>query len=114
VSLGVVGIGQEARADLTLANPGSQALTIERVETSCSCLTIAPRSIRIAPGESKTLSLEFDPSEEPDFRGGLSIDVTGFAAGGVAFHTRAKLEVRTEAPEEIGELVPSPNEEAQP
>jgi Protein of unknown function (DUF1573) len=67
VSLGVVRSGQKASATLTLVNRGLQVLAIERIETSCSCLMITPESIRIGPGESKVLMLEFDPSAEPDF-----------------------------------------------
>jgi len=60
------------------------------------------------------ISVEFDPSSEPDFHGGLSIDVTGYAAERVAFHTLAKLVVRTQSHEEVGELVASPKGEGQP
>ena len=95
-------------------NHGSKPVSIERIETSCPCLTITPGSFRIGPGEKKGAAVEFDPSAEPDFRGGLSIDVTGYAAGGVAFHTLVRLEVKREPLDEIGDLVPSPNEEARP
>jgi len=114
VSLGVVNSGQKATAAFTLVNHLSHALTIERIETSCPCLRIKPGSIRIEPDERKVLAVEFDPSTEPDFHGGLSIDVTGYAAERVVFHTLAKLEVRTESHEDHGELVPSPKGKAQP
>ncbi len=111
VSLGVVSSGQKARASLTLLNRGPQPVTVERIDTGCPCLRTKPEWIRIAPGEAKVLAVEFDPSAEPDFRGGLSIVVTGWAAGQVAFHTQVKLEVPAEAPKGVGKLAPYPNEE---
>jgi len=114
VSLGVVSRGQRANAAFSLANRGSLTLTIERIETSCACLSTTPGPIAIEPGGKKLLDIQFDPFVEPDFHGSLSIDVTGYARSGVAFHTLANLEVRTEYPEEGGELVPLPSEEAHP
>ncbi len=67
---------------------------------------MTPGSFRVEPGDKMGAAVEFDPSAEPDFRGGLSIDVTGYAAGGVAFHTLVRLEVKSDPPDEIGDLVP--------
>jgi hypothetical protein len=88
-------------------------MMIERIETSCPCLATTPGSIRISPGESKVLAIEFDPSAEPDFRGGLSVDVTGHAGERVAFHTLVNVDVRTQSPKGVGEF-PQPNEEGRP
>ena len=106
--------GQKARAVLTLVNHGSQAVAIERIETSCPCMTITPASILIEVGEKKLLTVEFDSSTELDFHGGLSIEVTGYASVGIAFHALANLEIRAESREEVRELAPSVNEERQP
>jgi hypothetical protein len=115
VSLGVLSSGQKSRTDFTLVNRTSQPLTIERIETSCPCLTTALASTSIGPGEKKVLSLEFDSSAEPDFHGGLSMDVTGFSSGVMAFHLLADVEIRAASTEhDIRELVPVPSQEAHP
>jgi Protein of unknown function (DUF1573) len=106
VLLGVVDRGQKAKAPFTLVNHGSQPVTVDRIETSCPCLTATPGSIRISPGERKVLAVEFDPSAEPDFRGGLSIDVTGYEGERETFHTHVNLNVRAESPKGAEELVP--------
>jgi len=108
ISLGVVDTGQKARGSLTLVNHGSQPVRVERIESSCPCLAITPHLIRIGPHEKKVLTVEFDGSVEPDFHGGLAIDVTGYAAERVAFHTVAKLEIHQDSHEEVGGLVPIP------
>lgn len=94
VSLGVLMKGQKAKSAITLTNHGTSTLMIDSIETSCPCLTTAPSSICLGPGEGKILAVEFDPSDEPEFRGRLSVDITGYANGVVAFRTRANLEVR--------------------
>ncbi len=74
-------------------NRGSRPILVQRIETSCPCLTIEPRSLTVGSGEKQVLGLAFDPSGDLDFRGGLAIEVTGFAGGAVAFQTLVKLEV---------------------
>jgi len=85
--------GQTATAVVALINRTSDAITIERIDTSCPCLAVTPGSFRIDSGERLALNLKFDSSTEPEFRGRLSIEVTGYAANGAAFQTRVKLEV---------------------
>jgi hypothetical protein len=54
-------------------------------------------SFTVGPGESAEVRVAFDPSREPDFRGGLSIDVVGYGSmGAIAFRTRVDLDVRAE------------------
>jgi Protein of unknown function (DUF1573) len=114
VSLGVIDRGQKAKAAFTLVNHGSQPVAIERIETSCPCLTTTPGSIRVSPGERMVLAVEFDPSAEPDFRGGLSIDVTGYSGDRVAFHTLVNLDVRADSLKGGGALVSLPDKEGHP
>jgi Protein of unknown function (DUF1573) len=78
VEFGVVDEGQVSNAVLSLTNRGSRELVIDRVETSCPCLTITPGRLRIAPSERKVVAVVFDPSGEPDFHGRLSIDISGY------------------------------------
>ena len=86
-------------ATLSILNSGSESVTVARIETSCPCVTIAPSQITVAPSARALLLVAFDPSGEPDFRGGLSIRVTGYLTGDiVAFSTLVDLEVRAERP----------------
>jgi Protein of unknown function (DUF1573) len=94
ISLGSVTSGQRAKAEFTLVNRGSGAIQVGSIATSCPCLRVRPRSVRLEPGEARVLTAEFDGSEEPDFQGGLAISVTGYAGGAEAFHTVVEVEVR--------------------
>lgn len=107
ISLGAVLTSKKAKASFTLANHWSQIVAVERIETSCPCLTISPESFHIQPGERKSIAVEFDPSTEPDFQGGLSIEITGYAVGSVVFHTLVKVEVLSKARVNIEPPVPS-------
>jgi hypothetical protein len=85
---------------LTLRNVSAEAISIDRVETSCSCVSVSPLPARVEAGSERALTVAFDPAEEPDFRGGLSVDVTGHGpAGDVVFRTRVDLDIeRTPSP----------------
>jgi hypothetical protein len=51
--------------------------------------------VRLGPSEAKGLRVAFDRAEAPDFRGALSVDVSGYdGKGETLFRTRAELEVR--------------------
>lgn len=50
--------------------------------------------MRIGAGATGALTVRFDPSEEPDFRGGLAVDLVGQGADGIAlFRAQAHLRV---------------------
>ncbi len=104
VSLGVVGPGQPAQAIIKLRNPGAQPLTVQRVDTSCPCVRAEPESIVVAPGEIKQLRVCFDPSVEPAFQGGLSVNITGLGAEDrLLFRSRVDLDVRPDSRNGRGE-----------
>ncbi len=73
LSLGVLRPGQDARAELAIRNAGPDPVVIARSRTSCPCITLQPIPLRLGPGESAALTVRFDPDEEPEFRGGLSV-----------------------------------------
>jgi len=93
IELGVVRKGEKAQGAFSLFNPGSELLTIERIETSCPCLTVGPAPIRLRPGERTVLAASFDSSGDPDFAGRLSVDITAYIRAKVAFRTLAKIEI---------------------
>ena len=95
--LGTLSPGHATVGKFFLHNPGRVSITIERIVTSCPCLTINPAPIEVGPGLSTALIVRFDPAEDRDFRGGLSIEVAGFETNGkVVFRTRVSLKVRAE------------------
>jgi hypothetical protein len=95
VMLGTLNAGQHTQFELVLANSGTEPVTVARVATSCPCLSVQQVPIRIGPTETRTLVLYFDPSDEPDFRGGLSIEVVGHDENdSTVFTTRVIVEVR--------------------
>lgn len=94
-SLGTLIVGQHAEARIALRSRTSRPLEVHRVETSCPCLRVEPTSFKVAPGGSAEVDLAFDPSQEPEFRGRLSIDVAGYGLGDeIIFRTRVHFEVR--------------------
>jgi hypothetical protein len=94
LSLGVVGGGHRSEATFAIQNCGSELVSIERIETSCPCLSVSPEAVDIGPGEKVGMTIQFSTADEPDFAGVLSIEITGFAPEGVAFHTFASATVR--------------------
>jgi hypothetical protein len=95
--LGSLRPGHAASGEISLRNPAREPITIERIETSCPCLSIAPALLEIGPGRSATLIVRFNPAEDPDFRGSLSIEVTGLGTdGAVVFRTHVRLTVAGE------------------
>jgi len=97
---------------VSLRNPQSEPVYLERIDTSCSCVKVTPASIQIGSGEMKNLLVRFDSSAEPNFRGGLSVEITGFGKGErVVFRSQVNLEVCSELTEatglETGDLAPT-------
>lgn len=94
LSLGELDAGRTADGVLVLKNAFDQPVTVTSVATSCPCLTTSPPSFRIEAHDQRELKVTFDSAEEPDFRGGLSIDVTGSdASGKTVFRGRVNLTV---------------------
>jgi hypothetical protein len=98
LDLGVLNAGQTAKATLALRNTRDKPLSIASITTSCSCVLVSPAQVRVEPGESVTLSVSFDPQAEPDFRGGLSIEVVGRdSREAVLFRARVNLDIRAQS-----------------
>lgn len=96
--LGELSQGISAKKAVSVHNPGLHTLTVERVDTSCPCLTATPVPMKIGPGETRTLNVNFDPVAEPDYHGALSIEAVGYdRSDRTIFRTHVKLVVRHEA-----------------
>jgi hypothetical protein len=77
ISLGLAGPGRSASAVVALVNPGSLTLALTQVETTCSCVSVSAVPVLVAPGATTKLEVAFDPSDDPDFRGNLAVDILG-------------------------------------
>ncbi len=115
LSFGELEQGQLGMATIDVYNPTGREWNVERIGTSCPCVTIAPQSTQIGPGDKKTLGVQLNPSDDPDFVGSLSVDVIGYAAsGGIAFRTRVDVEIRAKAGDRISSWRGVSPKDAQP
>ena len=92
IALGDTEVGRILNARLELRCP--EPLTIDRVESSCPCVRVTPTVASLEPGVIATLDVAFDPSEDPDFHGSLSVRLEGYSGRRLAFTTRAKIHVK--------------------
>jgi len=92
IDLDVVHEGEGIERPLSLRNTRDDALTLERVETSCACVRVSPIPVEVGPRQTKVLSVGFNSSSDPDFEGKLSVHLTGYLSGGeIAFRTEVRL-----------------------
>ena len=97
IPLGVVKPGQVRVAEYAVFNPSAAPLTVEQVETSSRAVKSLSGPIRVEPAESRAFAIEFDPSDDPKFRGGLNVEILGRGGGGTLFKTYLAVEVAGEA-----------------
>ena len=93
VSLGKIRPGRAASVDFELHNRTAMRLAVDRIKTSCPCIQVTPRTVRIEPGDSARLTVTYDPTEAPEFRGALSARVDGYATERLVFQTQVNLDV---------------------
>jgi len=77
LDLGSLPAGRGAQGVIELENTTPTPLEVTNFETSCHCLRVRPTSTVIEARSRIKLELIFDLSDTPDFRGSLSVDVTG-------------------------------------
>ena len=107
VMLGTLEPGRKARFEATLTNPRPMPVVVDRFETSCPCIRATAENRVIGPGETTGLTIEFDPSHEPGFRGSLTVEYVGKSPEGLTVvRGRVDLEVR-EAPESARVALPT-------
>ena len=82
VDLGVLAPTQTASASLVVRNTLDSVVTVSRIETSCPCVRVLPHLFHVGPLAEVKLTVHFDPVEEPDFRGPLSVDYYGRESSG--------------------------------
>jgi hypothetical protein len=58
------------------------------------CVDVGPMPVCVGPGEEKVLTVNYDPADDPEFSGRLSVEVVGTdEAGRAAFLTHVEFEV---------------------
>ena len=79
-----------------VSNPGPVAVTLGTFRTSCDCLRVELDATRVEPGAEVGGRAVIDLSHEPDFSGGLSLDVEASAAedGRPVFALKLSVEVK--------------------
>ncbi len=75
--LGVVRQGQSSSFDLTLRNPLNRTFVVDRLDSSCLCLTPRFMPVAIPPESEGRVSMELDLGKEPEFTGRLLIRIEG-------------------------------------
>lgn len=93
--IGVIAAGWPAQSPFVVRNDGSAPVMLKRAVTSCPCIGVSGMPVRLGPNEARSLKVAFDPTEDPEFRGALSVDVSGYdGTGKTLFRARAELDVR--------------------
>lgn len=64
--------GGSVTATIELRNDGGRPLNIFRVSTSCGCTTATLDASPMSPGESRPLTITFDPMVHPDENGPIT------------------------------------------
>lgn len=94
ISLGRLNASQAAQGDWEVHNSTDAIVSVDQIESSCDCVTISPRRFSVEPGSFAKLIINYEPSEYPNFRGVLSVDVDGKSAEGeTVFHGIVKVEI---------------------
>ncbi|MGC8639618.1 MAG: hypothetical protein ACP5XB_07035 [Isosphaeraceae bacterium] len=84
IRFGALRPGRSAHMRLGLiARQRAASIDVYRITTSCPCVIVEPKSIRIDGKTGAEVSVKFDPATEPDFRGPLAVELKGFDRQGV-------------------------------
>lgn len=94
LDIGVVSPGTKRSAKMVIVNRGTRSLLLMNIESSCPCVKAAGLPVTIPAAGSREIEIIFDSSGEPDFRGGLAVELLGRdAAAGPVFRTKVKVDV---------------------
>ena len=76
--MGVIEQGDSSRISQWIRNQSDHEIQIAKIEKSCECLDVKIVSPQIKPGGRSLIHLSYDGAKEPEFVGGLQIEVTLF------------------------------------
>jgi hypothetical protein len=95
VDLGWVSPGGTAKGSFTLKNSLKDVVSIDFIDSTCSCLRVDLANATLNPGESAIINLIVDLKSEPDFVGELLIKIKGFSSEKkIVFEVGATLRVK--------------------
>ena len=98
IRLGRLLPGVRVERKISLINRFPLLVRIDRIESTCPCVRVSPVPMEIGGLGRSELAVIFDPSEEPDFRGTLSVDLRGVGKSGeVLFRLTVDVTVADEA-----------------
>jgi hypothetical protein len=94
--IGEVARGGRVEVPFVVSNPGSAAVTVGPIQTSCDCLRVELDVTRVEPGTEVGGRAVIDLAKEPGFAGGLMLDAEATAAedGRPVFDLRLSVQVR--------------------
>jgi len=93
VCLGVIGRGESGETTLSVLNTDDKALMIDRIVTSCPCISVGDVPVILRPGEPQNLKIIYNLSEDPNFEGQLAVLITCYLSDGkIGFKTTINLE----------------------
>ena len=94
VVLGEIRAGQIASGELIYSNKTEEVVVIETVESTCPCIKVSPLPQTVEIGGTARLRVKFDPTEDPKFRGSLSVGLIAKGhEGRNLLRTRVELDV---------------------
>ena len=76
IDLGVIYQGESAGTNRWVQNQSDKSIRIEKIETSCECVSLKFSKDEISPGEKILAQVSYNGEKEPDFVGALQIQVT--------------------------------------
>lgn len=80
--LGVLGAGSKLKLAVRLENNSWEPSDLSDVASTCDCVTVTTPRLHIEPGGSSKLLLDVDTSLDSDFRGNLSVGISGTCRSG--------------------------------
>ena len=87
--------GERLRAEVLVKNRRAKRCAVAAWRTSCDCLSIQPDTVSVEPADAARLTCALDFSSEPEFAGGLGIQVEGLdAARNVVLQFEVRVSVR--------------------
>ena len=75
--LGMLKPGDSSEASARIRNTSQVPHSVDRIVTSCPCVSSSASTFSLGSGEDCVITLKFDSREEPEFRGNLTVEVMG-------------------------------------
>jgi len=75
-------LGRQTRSTIgvrhfEVQNVTKETITLASISTSCSCISATNLPLKLESNQKTSLTLQFNPKDEPDFVGRLAVDLVG-------------------------------------